>query len=187
MTNGFDKARRGLREFSRGFPNEEETRTFIRAFINRNEDRVTAIMLASLLEDALTVALIQNFKKLTKQEERNIFGPEMPLSTFSSKIKISYALGICDKRQFNNLDAIRHIRNAFSHSKRPRDFSTQEISKMCEFIEPKKFARHKHSELQRPMQPKFRFLSESILILEFLTGIKIWDKDPLSTLSDLLP
>jgi len=46
-----------------------------------------------------------------------------PLGTFSAKIIMAYALGLIDNDTRQNLDVVRHIRNAFAHSKRLIDFS----------------------------------------------------------------
>ena len=39
-----------------------------------------------------------------------------PLSTFSAKAKLAFALKLVDSDQFHNLEIVRKIRNTFAHS-----------------------------------------------------------------------
>ncbi|MGM4967818.1 MltR family transcriptional regulator [Tardiphaga sp. 1201_B9_N1_1] len=60
-----------------------------------------------------------------------LFEGEAPLSSFSAKIKIGYALGLYGKIVRDDLDTIRTVRNAFAHSTVHLDFKTPAVSVVC--------------------------------------------------------
>jgi DNA-binding MltR family transcriptional regulator len=55
-------------------------------------------------------------------------GDDRPLGTFSSRIKIAYALGIIGGKSRHDLDIVGNIRNAFAHGMRDLAFDTKEIA-----------------------------------------------------------
>jgi DNA-binding MltR family transcriptional regulator len=65
--------------------------------------------------------------------ERNelFYSPTAILANFSARILLCYALGIIDKRQRQDLDAIRNIRNVFAHRVKNLSFDHTLIAKEC--------------------------------------------------------
>jgi len=59
----------------------------------------------------------------------DVFGP---LSTFSSKIRVSYAIDLVQDWMACDLDLIRRIRNEFSHSLEPMTFRNSRITGMVD-------------------------------------------------------
>ena len=95
-------------------------------------DRVAAVACAAFVDDMLGVALSARFVRLGKEWEDRIFtGPSAPLATFSSKIRLGFALGLYGPLTCADLDLIRNIRNAFAHTADPIKFVDPEITKTC--------------------------------------------------------
>ena len=70
-------------------------------------------------------------RPLSKDDQEAIFGINGPLSSFSSKINLAYALSIFGPETRENLDKIRELRNACAHSKRNVSFATKEVADLA--------------------------------------------------------
>jgi DNA-binding MltR family transcriptional regulator len=69
---------------------------------------------------------------MSEKELAELFDGTAPLSTFSAKIKIAYAMGIIGKLTRHDLEKLREIRNAFAHSIRHLSFDLPEIANIVE-------------------------------------------------------
>ena len=58
-------------------------------------------------------------------------GSEAPLSSLSARIKTAYCLGLITKKEFDDLNLIRRIRNRFAHRLHGYSFENQEIIDWC--------------------------------------------------------
>lgn len=109
----------------------------------RFADRAAALIVVSLLEDALKTAISTHFVPTDDNAINQLFGSGIddgPLATFSARIRLGYALGIYGPDMRADLDTIRLIRNVFAHSRHLLDFSSPEIQNVCkQFIFPTKF------------------------------------------------
>jgi hypothetical protein len=72
--------------------------------------------------------------KLKPNQREGLFESTGALATFSSKIRIGYALDIFGPETYQNLDYIRHVRNAFAHTKISVSFETAAIKNICELL-----------------------------------------------------
>lgn len=54
-----------------------------------------------------------------------------PLTTFSSRIELSYLLGLIGEQTRRDLNLIRKIRNEFAHTSNPISFETESIRNRC--------------------------------------------------------
>jgi hypothetical protein len=99
-------------------------------------DRAVAIVAGSFLEELLT-EILNNFlvEVENQQDSMSIFSGNDILSSFSSKIKMSFRLGLISKDEHRVLNVIRQIRNNFAHELHDVSFSTQSISDRCKSIE----------------------------------------------------
>ena len=98
--------------------------------IKVESDRGAAIMGSALVEAMLIEAII--FALVNKDNRQSLFEDKgAPLSTFSNKTIIAYALGLIDSTIKDEIDVIRQIRNAFSHALLPINFNTPEINSAC--------------------------------------------------------
>lgn len=99
--------------------------------INSMSDRACAIVWAAMLDDLLEMALSKKMRVLTEKEYESLFLNQAPLSSFSAKILLGYALNVYNSETKSNLDIVRHIRNCFAHAAIKVSFSTSEVADMC--------------------------------------------------------
>lgn len=78
-------------------------------------ERGTVLVWASILDEMLTKLLKSFLVPLDKGKLDEIFEPDGPLSTFSAKIKIAFAVGLITKEEADCLNSVRKIRNDFAH------------------------------------------------------------------------
>lgn len=95
------------------------------AAIATKENLISAIMAASLLDELLYGAIKFNLVQLTDAQDRDLFDGNGPLTTFSARIKIAFALGILSLEARADLDSIRHLRNDYAHRFEKADISNQ--------------------------------------------------------------
>jgi DNA-binding MltR family transcriptional regulator len=93
----------------------------MRKEITNGPPRVQAIVAGALLEDVLRAALAYNLIELSESELKELFENNGPLATFSSRIKMAYALGLISSEVKHDLDVVRDIRNDFAHELRSID------------------------------------------------------------------
>jgi DNA-binding MltR family transcriptional regulator len=98
------------------------------------KDRAVALVAATILDQSLQMAIATRLISLNSDETEGLFGPnqEAPLSSFSARIKIGYAIGIYNRIFREDLDCIRLIRNAFAHVHGHIDYKTTAIIEVCE-------------------------------------------------------
>lgn len=84
--------------------------------IDERNDRSLIILCSSIIDEQLYSILATFLLKPDKKNEDDILKGDNPLSTFSSRIKIIYRLGIIDKTFRDILDQIRKVRNECAHS-----------------------------------------------------------------------
>lgn len=101
------------------------------AELNNQSDRVATITAAAFFEDALERAIESKFVPLSKTKREKIFDGQAPLSTFSAKIEIGYALGLYGVVARADLHKTRKIRNLFAHTAEPLEFSEPDIAKIA--------------------------------------------------------
>ena len=99
--------------------------------LNQESDRAAAILAAAHFEHVLGKQIVHKFVELNRELQKNIFDGYGPLSTFSAKIDIAFALGLYDEENRKGLHKIRRIRNEFAHAPRPINFNNEKIADMC--------------------------------------------------------
>ena len=93
-----------------------------------------AIIWASILDNALELALLTKMHHLSRDMKDRIFDGYGPLSTFAAKIDIAYALEIIPREFYDSLRIINKIRVRFAHSKHFLNFQNPEISAMIDSL-----------------------------------------------------
>ena len=106
---------------------------------NRSEsDRGLALVTAEFFDSTLERLLLSRFAAGLKQRPRMIkplFEGFGPLSTFSAKISVSFAIELLQNWMAADLDLVRRIRNEFAHSLESKTFSDPTISKIVSQLE----------------------------------------------------
>jgi DNA-binding MltR family transcriptional regulator len=98
----------------------------IRALQARTHAEV-GIVGAAIIEEQLLRALLTKMRPLSGEMKKRLFDGYGPLSSFSAKIDLSYALRIINKDQYDDLTVVRRIRNQFGHSMSLVNFDKLEI------------------------------------------------------------
>ena len=90
---------------------------FTEEFLSENTPRTVIIVGSSKIEELLAIILKKTLlPKLARQNDQDeLLEGDNALSTFSSKIKLTYRLGIIDITFYNVLDKIRKVRNIGAH------------------------------------------------------------------------
>jgi hypothetical protein len=123
---------KSIRDLSRLLPDEQERINHILQ-LSVHPDHTAAIAAVACLEGALKTAIKLHLRPdLSPDDDKRLFeySSNGMLSTLDSRIKMSYALGMLQSDERDDLDAIRSIRNAFAHSGSIIDFSTGDMPKL---------------------------------------------------------
>jgi hypothetical protein len=89
-----------------------------------------AIVAGSVLEDLLAAALRGRMRDdLPARLKQRLFSGYGPLSSFSGKIDIAFAFSYFDVQIYNDLRAIKDIRNKFAHATDFLNFSSPELER----------------------------------------------------------
>jgi hypothetical protein len=96
--------------------------------VSSDHPRSAAILGATFLEDVVRLSIITKMVDLSKDEQDRLFVGTGPLSSFSAKTQLSYALGLIGKKARHDIDTIREIRNVFAHAKINISFQTEAVA-----------------------------------------------------------
>ena len=109
-------------------PTKEELRTARNLLINERP-RAAAVMAAAWVDDGLRALLRAYLGRESKLAEA-VLAENGPLGTFSTRIKISFLLGLIGEPFRRDLDAIRRVRNDFAHVRTRVSFETEWIRRL---------------------------------------------------------
>jgi DNA-binding MltR family transcriptional regulator len=104
---------------------------FVKEFTEES-DRATAILVGAFLDEKLR-ELITTFLVEDKKVIKELLDPNMayaPISSFASRIKVAYCLGLIGKDEYNDFQTFRKIRNAFAHQLHGLTFKSEPIKKL---------------------------------------------------------
>jgi mannitol operon repressor len=127
-----------LPEFEEGHPlfGYTESMNKITDEINKETDRGAALFGASILDEALQKILSEFF--VSGPISNKLFRYPAPLSTFSARQNMCFALGLITKIEYNQCDIIRSIRNEFAHASAfSIDFNNKDIAELCSKFDAK--------------------------------------------------
>jgi len=93
----------------------EQFDSFVEDFLGEKLERPLLIVGASKVDDLLFLIISNYFLPKISGKKDDLLEGDRPLATFSSKIKITYRLGIIDRELFKILEQLRAIRNLSAH------------------------------------------------------------------------
>ena len=96
--------------------NIEHWADILRDEFEGESERACVIIAASLLDNALFSLLQARLAPCSTNTDTLFDGANAPLSTFSSRIEVSYRLGLLSARFCRDLHLVRRIRNEFAHN-----------------------------------------------------------------------
>ena len=91
-----------------------------------------AVLVASILESRLATLLSMYMPNLSNRLREKLFNGYGPLSSFSAKIDVAYALDLIPESLRRDLHVIREIRNEFAHSTVSIHFGSEPIKTMLQ-------------------------------------------------------
>ena len=142
--------------------------------VRKDGSRGSVILAATLVEDSLRALLVSRMALgVEKDGPKDLFGPMKPLSGFSAKIRMGFALKLYGEHTFHDLELLRELRNLFAHGKVAIDFNTPGVKWAIN-----QFHCHRRGETD----PRKRFYSVTTLLLSHLN---LRRKDPKQGVSGL--
>ena len=96
--------------------NIDQFDNFVEDLLGENLPRPIIIVGASKIDDLLYLILSKFLIEPINASDEDLIKGDNPLSTFSSRIKVCYRLGIIDESLFKILNQVRKIRNECAHS-----------------------------------------------------------------------
>lgn len=105
--------------------------------LSKESDRGVVLVSCSFLDNALEELLRLRFSAIHKKSKATInplFETFGPLSSFSAKIKICYALDLIEKWIYDDLNSLRKIRNEFAHTSNIVSLSDKNIVKITKSL-----------------------------------------------------
>lgn len=95
-------------------------------------DRAIAVIGGAFLDTLLLITL-HNFLPENDKEVIGLFENNNPLATYSSRIKMTYCLGLIDRLIKDDLKLIGKIRNKFAHDLNA-SFSNDDVGSWCKAL-----------------------------------------------------
>ena len=115
---GNQAKKKGLSQLSREHPTEEE-QAAVRALLREKPDPIAAACLGlNMVERQLEELLRAQLKRSGNDVWKDMTKNNGPLSGFYQKCLLGYSMGLYGDDTLANLDIVRHVRNAFAHSKK---------------------------------------------------------------------
>lgn len=103
--------------------------------LSKESSRGVVLVSASFLEEALESLLRARFSIRHPKSKSSIdplFKTFGPLSSFSAKIRISYAMDLIGEWVYRDLQIVREVRNRFAHSVELAQFDSPEVAHLTE-------------------------------------------------------
>jgi hypothetical protein len=131
--------------------------------LRKESDRGCALLATSQLELNLEKLLSKKMVGSNKHKKK-LFEFNGPLGTFSSRILITYSIGLISKFHMDDLQAVRKIRNEFGHTPKPINFDNETIGNLCKSLKFKRPGNKTHRDM---------FISSVSFIYGGLIGLAI--------------
>jgi hypothetical protein len=84
--------------------------------LKKQTDRGAGIVAAAVVEEALEFTIKRRLIELSNTRADLLFGRMRPLSSFSAKTELGFALGLLSENLRHSLNMIRDVRNEFAHN-----------------------------------------------------------------------
>lgn len=94
--------------------------------LHEHDDRALVLTLAAFAEDTLKKLLI-GYMREEKQAKELVEGFNAPLGTFAARSKAALVMGLIHREQYDDLEVLRRIRNAFAHDWQGVSFDRNDI------------------------------------------------------------
>lgn len=136
--------------------------------LHNESDRAAAILGAAFLDESLHQLLLSAVTGGPRVAAR-LLDRDRPLSTFGARVLSAYAFGLISQDEFDELEIIRTIRNAFAHREHSLSFSTQSISDRAARLNSGRLLLEGLQDL--PITPR-KIFDTSVAVLAMLLGYR---------------
>lgn len=102
------------------------------ATLGRATDGGTVLLAAQTISNDLALLLQSKMTGLNSDLKSKLFKGYGPMSSFSARTDVCYALGLIDKRLYKDIDYLREIRNKFAHTSAALHLETPSIVEMVQ-------------------------------------------------------
>lgn len=148
-------------------PEIEQLGAFLFSF-NKESDRGAALVAASMLDDRLE-KILSAFLIESSAAKDLISGFNAPLGTFSSRASAAAALGLIQENEFNEITAIRKIRNEFGHGWEPLTFESENVA-----VHARKLPWRGPAELEPTSSNRSRFnFAVALLLTDLMWRVRL--------------
>jgi hypothetical protein len=120
-----------FKEYTKSLPSSEDQELMEEEYYAEG-DRACAILQASWTELIVERTLRA---RLRVDGASQIFDTNGPISSFSDKIIMGFALGVFGKKTRHDLHLIRNLRNGFAHCRLPMRFDTPAVKAVCDHLD----------------------------------------------------
>ena len=100
--------------------------------LSKQTEAGNALVLAGFVEDWLQKLILHSTRPISNTITAKIYDGYGPLSQFSPKIEIAYIFELIDEATYNDLRAIKDIRNRFAHTIKFVTFASEEVANECQ-------------------------------------------------------
>ena len=156
-------------------PEIKELGEFLSSF-NKESDRGAVLIAASILDEWI-VEIIESYLIKDKASKELLYGFNAPLGTFSSRIKAAYSMGLIEKKEYEEINIIRKIRNEFGHNWQGVDFNSEKIVKECNKLD---WLGPNDDSIERTTRSTFNF-TVAILLSDLLWRKRLVEKERISS------
>jgi hypothetical protein len=172
-----------LRDITTKRATPEHQEEFNKQISDDADDRSFCLLLVSMLENTLDQALDHWIGDQTKELRQALYAQDGLLATFARKITFATIVKVAGPVARENLRLMRHIRNAFAHSKIPITFDTPEVATVCaDLVRVNIYEPPEEPDQGAKLSPRKRFeivCNETMIRLTSFTGHKVlyWDDE----------
>lgn len=146
--------------------------TFLIKEFKQESDRAAVILVAALIDEKLTSLLKSKLVALPTANDDLFEGGNAPISTFSSKIDLSFRLGLISSKFSRDIHLIRKIRNSFAHDIYGCDFENgsvksrvMELYKTCSVMPfYEQLIKEKNTNVEKGTRGVFLFIASTIIL-----------------------
>jgi DNA-binding MltR family transcriptional regulator len=129
-------------------------------------DRAVAIVGAAYVDVVLLEVIGSRLPRRDESVMKELFEDRGQLQPFGSRIQIGYLLNAYGPGVYQDLRAIKEIRNAFAHSAEAMDFTHADVARLANALNlPKKIQYKGHAE---PTTPRERYVRAIELLADLL-------------------
>ncbi|MFT5592783.1 MAG: mannitol operon repressor [Oceanicoccus sp.] len=107
----------------------EDLASFVKE-LQSETDRGLPLVGAALIDEKLSKTLESYFIK-SKATKKLLSDANAPLGALSARIELTYALGLIDQFEYQEIGLIRKIRNEFAHVRHGLSFEDERIKGLC--------------------------------------------------------